>query len=238
VRARELLAQRRLGKILQVQASAVYSGPYRGWDPKSDWYFDPRSGGVLYDWGSHLVDLLFHLTGIDIEAVSAAGERSLPGLPLIDNIAAAFRATKGVVGTIDLAWGTRGNILMFQIHGTAGSLLVSPDYFEHRTPQGGGLNQVGTHLANARAIVAHKAGAVIRRKSSDDVHPQATDCFIQAICGNPQGRTYMWDAVRVHRVLEAVGASVTQGHTAQQVADRQIADRPPTADAPAGPVAA
>ena len=135
IRARELLVERRLGKILQIQASAVYSGPYRGWDPKSDWYLDPLSGGPLYDWGSHLLDLVVYITDLKVETVSATAQKSLPGLPVKDSIAAAFQAREGIVGTINLAWGTRGNLLMLQIHGTAGSLLVSDDYYEHRTPK-------------------------------------------------------------------------------------------------------
>ena len=211
VRARELLKERRLGKILQVQASAVYSGPYMGWDPKSDWYFDPRSGGVLYDWGSHLIDLLVHITDLDLEAVSAAAQKSLPGLPVMDNIVATFQARGSIAGTLNLAWGARGNLLMLQIHGTAGSLLVSDDYYEHRTPTGGGLNKLGTLLGNAHEILAQKAGAVIRRKSSDAIHARATQCFIEAIRGEVQVKAYKWDAVRVHHVLAAIAASIEQG---------------------------
>ncbi len=211
VRARELLEQRRLGKILQVQASAVYSGPYRGWDPKSDWYFDPHSGGPLYDWGSHLLDLLVYITNLDIEVVSAMAQKSLPGLPVLDSIVAGFQARKSIVGTLNLAWGTRGNLLMLQIHGTAGSLIVSDDYYEHRTPQGGGLNKLGTLLGNAHEILNQRSGAVIRRKSSDVTHLQATRCFIEAIRGEVQVQAYKWDAVRVHYVLGAIAASLEQG---------------------------
>lgn len=211
VRARELLQERRLGKILQVQASAVYCGPHRGWDPKSDWYFDPRSGGVLYDWGSHLLDLLVYITNLDVETVSATAQKSLPGLPVMDNIVVTFQARRGIVGTLNLAWGARGNMLMLQIHGTAGSLLVSDDYYEHRTPQGGGLNKLGTLLGNAQEILTQKAGAVIRRRSSDAIHPKATQCFIEAIRGEVQVRAAKWDAVRVHHVLGAVAASIEQG---------------------------
>jgi UDP-N-acetylglucosamine 3-dehydrogenase len=211
VRARELLKERRLGKILQVQASAVHSGPYRGWDPKSDWYFDPRSGGVLYDWGSHLVDLLMYITNLDLEVVSATAQKSLPGLPVVDSIVADFQARRGILGTLNLAWGARGSIFMLQVHGTAGSLLVSDDYYEHRTPQGGGLNKLGTLLGNAQEILTQKAGAVIRRKSSDVIHPKATQCFIEAIRGEVQVQAAKWDAVRVHHVLGAIAASIEQG---------------------------
>ena len=211
LRARELLEERRLGRILQVQASAVYSGPYRGWDPKSDWYFDPGSGGVLYDWGSHLLDLVVYIANLDVETVSAMAQKSLPGLPVVDSFVATLQANRGIVGTLNLAWGTRGNLLMLQIHGTAGSLLVSDDYYEHRTPQGGGLSKLGTLLGNAYEILTQKGGAAIHRKSSDVSHPRATKCFIEAIRGEMQVQTYMWDAVRVHQVLGAIAASVEQG---------------------------
>lgn len=211
LRARQLLEERRLGKILQVQASAVYSGPYRGWDPKSDWSFDPRSGGPLYDWGSHLLDLLVYITSLDIETVFATAQKSLPGLPLMDNIVAAFQANKGIVGTLNLAWGARGNLLMLQIHGTAGSLLVSDDYYEHRTPQGGGLNKLGTLVGNAHEILTQKAGAVIRHKSSEGLYAKAAQCFIEAIRGQVQLQLATWDAVQVHHVLAAIADSIEQG---------------------------
>ena len=119
----------------------------------------------------------------------------------MDNIVAAFQARKDIVGTLNLAWGARGNLLMLQIHGTAGSLLVSDDYYEHRTPTGGGLNKLGTLLGNAHEILAQKAGAVIRRKSSDVLYLKAAQCFIEAIRGEVQVQAAKWDAVRVHHVL-------------------------------------
>ncbi|NLE45894.1 MAG: Gfo/Idh/MocA family oxidoreductase [Chloroflexi bacterium] len=211
LRARKLLIERRLGKILQIQASAVYSGPYRGWDPKSDWYFDPRSGGVLYDWGSHLLDLLVYVANLEIETVSAVAQKSLPGLPIADSFAASFRARRDIVGTLNLAWGTRGNLLMLQIHGTAGSLLVSDDYYEHRMPTGGGLNKLATLLANARELLTQKASAVLRRRPSDTLHARATRVFIEAIRGEVEVHNYKWDAVRVHYMLATIAAAVEHG---------------------------
>jgi len=211
LRARALLADRRLGKILQVQASAVYSGPYRGWDPKSDWHLDPRSGGPLYDWGSHLLDLLAYIAELDIEKVSAMAQRSLPGFPLLDNIVAVFQARRDIVGTINLAWGTRGNLLMLQIHGSAGSLLVSDDFYEHRKPIGGRLNKLGTLLGNAKEILTLKVGEVIRRKPRQGLYIQAAQCFVDAIRGRIPLQQAKWDAVHVHHVLSAIASSVELG---------------------------
>jgi UDP-N-acetylglucosamine 3-dehydrogenase len=211
LRARQLIQERRLGKILQVQASAVFSGPYRGWDPKSEWSFDPRSGGPLYDWGSHLLDLLLYLTKLDIETVFAMAQKSLPGLPLMDNIVAAFQARKCIVGTLNIAWGARGNLLMFQIHGSAGSLIVSDDYFEHRTPEGGGLNKLGILLSNAREILKQKTGAVIHRTSGEGLYDKATQCFMEAIRDRIKLQSAAWDAVQVHHVLAAIATSIERG---------------------------
>lgn len=210
-RARALLEDRRLGKILQVQASAVYSGPFRGWDPKSDWHLDPRSGGPVYDWGSHLLDLLMYIAELEIEKISAMAQRSLPGFPVLDNIVAAFQARRDIVGTVNLAWGARGNLLMLQIHGSAGSLLVSDDFYEHRAPIGGGLNKLGTLLGNAKEILTQKAGAVIRRQPPQRIYLQAAQCFVDAIRSPVTLQKAKWDAVHVHRVLSAIAASVERG---------------------------
>jgi len=211
VRAHELIANRRLGKIIQVQASADYSGPYRGWDPKSDWPLDPQSGGPLYDWGSHLFDLLLFITGIDVQVISANADRSLPGMPLLDSVGAVFRANKGIIGTANLAWGARGNLLMLQIHGTAGSLIVSEDYFEHRTPTGGGWNKIGTLLGNARDIFSQKTSAFIQRRSVDLLYVKAAENFVAAIQGKAQLTANIRDAIHVHQVLSAIRSSLEQG---------------------------
>ena len=100
---------------------------------------------------------------------------------------------------------------MLQIHGSAGSVLVSDDYYEHRTPTGGGLNKLGTLLDNSREILTQKVGAVIRRKSSDVLYLKAAQYFIKAIRGQVHVQAAMWDAVNVHHVLAALAASVEQG---------------------------
>jgi predicted dehydrogenase len=214
VKAKELLENRRLGKILQIQASAVYSGPYRGWDPKSDWYLDPRSGGPLYDWGSHLLDLVLYITRVEVEKISALAGVSLPGLSVKDNIVASFQARRDIVGTVNLAWGTRGNLLMLEVHGSAGSLLVSDDYFEHRTPTGGGLNKLGTLLGNANEILSHKVRAFMKPKSQEMLYQKATRFFLDAIRGGTYLETATRDAVQVHHVLAAITSSMDQGNAA------------------------
>lgn len=204
-RARRLIEEKRVGKILQIQGIVAKPGPYIGWDPKSDWYFDQRSGGLLYDLGSHLLDLLLYVTAINIESVCASARTSLPGLPVPDNIVVIFRGSNDVVGSLNLAWAAPANLTMLQIHGTAGSIIVSEDYFEHRTAMAGGIDRLTTLLDNMREILRRRGHSIIRRQSSDTTYVEASHSFVEAVRGGSPLRCSARDAVRVHRVLEAIG---------------------------------
>lgn len=210
-RARALLAERRLGKILQIQAFAAKPGPYMGWDPKSDWYFDPRNLGVLYDQGSHVLDLLVYMAGADLECLHAATRTSLPGLSVPDNIAVAFRTLRETIGTLNLAWGARANQIMFQFHGTAGSVIVSTDSFEHRTPRGGGIDRMTTLADNGKHVLGRTLKRLRNRSTVDPEYEAASRNFLASIRGDEVPRVTARDAARVHRGLEGIGAFILRG---------------------------
>jgi predicted dehydrogenase len=207
-RARQIIQERRLGKILQIQGIAVHSGPYRGWDPKGEWYLDEKEGGVLYDWGSHLVDLIYFLVDFEMVKIYSSARKSLPGLPVFDNISTIFEGDQEILGSISLSWGARGNLTMIQIHGTAGSILVSEAYFEHRTPQGGGINQLKTYLDNSFTTLKEKTISFFRRQTYEPAHLGVSLDFLEAIRNKTAPRVTAADALRVHCVLEAIQASL------------------------------
>jgi len=209
-RARRLIEEKRIGKILQIQGIAAKPGPYIGWDPKSDWYFDQRNLGVLYDQGSHLLDLLLYVADLDMESVCAVSRTSLPGLPVPDNIVAAFRGRNDVIGSLNLAWGAPANMTMLQIHGTAGSIIVSDGYFEHRTPQNGGSDRLATLLDNMWEIISQTGRSIVHRKSSETTYAGAARNFVEAILGKAALRASARDSVRMHRALEAIEYSLQQ----------------------------
>ncbi len=206
--ARQIIKEKRLGNILQIHGIAANAGPYIGWDPKSDWYFDPRNGGVLYDWGSHLLDLLFYISDIEIEEVCATAQSSLPGLPAPDNIIVVFRGSRNVVGSLSLSWAAPGKVTMLQFHGTAGTILVSEEYFEHRTPQHGGLNKLITLLDNMKSLIGQKVRSSIPGKTYTNSYIESARNFIEAIRTQAPLRVNPWDSVRVHHVLEAIRQSL------------------------------
>jgi predicted dehydrogenase len=217
-RARRLIQEKRIGKILQIQGTIAKPGPYIGWDPKSDWYFDQRSGGLLYDLGSHLLDLLLYLTDIevDVKSICATARTSLPGLPMPDNIVTIFRDCNDIVASLNLAWAARANLIMIQIHGTAGSIIVSEEYFEHRTPQGGGISRLATLLGNILEILSQRWNSIIRRQPSDTTYLDASRNFIEAIRGEASLLVSARDGVRIHRVLEAIRDYLDQDSSAEE----------------------
>lgn len=214
-RARALLRERRLGKILQIQALAAKPGPYMGWDPKSDWYFDQRNVGVLYDQGGHVLDLLLYMADVDLECLHAASRTSLPGLTVPDNIAVAFRTHHETIGTLNLAWGARANQIMFQFHGTAGSVIVSTDFFEHRTPRGGGIDRIAMLADNAKHILGRTWERLRNRSTVDPEYEAASRSFLAAVRGEEALRVTARDAARVHRGLEGIAELIRSSAPAE-----------------------
>jgi predicted dehydrogenase len=207
-RARALLRERRLGKILQIQAFAAKPGPYMGWDPKSDWYFDKRNVGVLYDHGSHMLDLLLYMAEADLECLHAATRAALPGLTVPDNIAVVFQTPNGTIGTLNLAWGARANQIMFQFHGTAGGVIVTTDWFEHRTPRGGGIDRIATLVGNGKHTLGRAWERLVHRTSADSEYAAASRNFLAAVRGQEAPRVTARDAARVHRGLEGIARAI------------------------------
>jgi myo-inositol 2-dehydrogenase/D-chiro-inositol 1-dehydrogenase len=74
------------------------------------WFVDPRrSGGILFELGSHDIDLQLALAGpVDsVQAAAATGLLALAGTPpgrLDDSVAAILRFAGGGLGTIQVAW--------------------------------------------------------------------------------------------------------------------------------------
>jgi len=135
MRAKQLIGEGRLGRILSFRAHYLHSGSV---DPSKPvgWRFDPVGGGVLFDLGSHVLDLMHWLLG-EYAAVSAMDTTLYPsrpgpdGKPLAINTDDAVwlmaKMCSGALGTIEatkIATGTTDE-LCFDIHGDRGALRYS-----------------------------------------------------------------------------------------------------------------
>ena len=65
LRAKQIVEEGRLGRVLSFRACYLHSG---GVDPHApvSWRFEKGSsgGGALYDLGSHALDIIYHLLGV------------------------------------------------------------------------------------------------------------------------------------------------------------------------------
>ncbi len=145
MRARQLLEDGRVGNIMSFRACYLHSGSV---DPKKPigWKQDKKfgGGGVLFDLGSHILDLIYFLLG-EYKSVFAETRVVYPQRPdktgkmveiEADDLALmVVRMKNGGAGTIEaskIATGTNDE-LRFEIHGDKGSIrfnLMDPNWLE------------------------------------------------------------------------------------------------------------
>jgi UDP-N-acetylglucosamine 3-dehydrogenase len=99
------MKKEKIGKPYFVRAQFASSGPYGAPGIASQFYFDPKKGGgVLFDAGSHLVDLLLWMFG-DITKVNACISTYNDEINQADDVASvSLKFENGVVGEIFASW--------------------------------------------------------------------------------------------------------------------------------------
>lgn len=153
VRAKQLIEEGRIGRVLSFRAVYLHSGSVDSGKPIG-WRYDKSlgGGGVLFDMGSHLLDLMYHLLG-EYESVFAKTEITYKQRPdksgkmvdiqADDLVLVVARMKNGGLGTIEaskIATGTNDE-LRFEIHGDKGALrfnLMEPnwlDFYDNTVPE-------------------------------------------------------------------------------------------------------
>ena len=224
-RAKELIDEGRLGQILSYQFDYLHNScvnPEKpaGWKQASNICGE---GGVLYDLGSHILDLAVFLCG-RIKSVSARSQIAFPtrtgpdGKPWQTDAPEAFymitKNENGACGTLiasKLATGMNDDI-RFLIHGTKGALsfsLMNPNYlgFYDATAQGGnyggfsGFTQiecVGRYPKPAGAFPSPKAATGWLRG-----HLMSMYHFLNAVYEGKQNAPSFADACYIQKVMQA-----------------------------------
>jgi myo-inositol 2-dehydrogenase/D-chiro-inositol 1-dehydrogenase len=101
-----LLVSRSIGPTEPARTDLAASDPLTG----DRWFADPeRGGGILFELGSHDIDLQLAIAGPveSVQAAAAGGLLALAGRPatgLQDAVTAALRFSSGGLGTIQVAW--------------------------------------------------------------------------------------------------------------------------------------
>jgi len=154
LRAKELMDEGFVGRLFGYRAAYLHAGYIEASRPMS-WRLDAHvsGGGALHDLGSHIIDLMRHLTG-EITRVSARCETLIPERPTRDGGTARVEVDDVVLMQVELANGALATLeasrlatgvndeLNFEIHGDKGALrfsLMDPNWlyaYDHRDTPG------------------------------------------------------------------------------------------------------
>lgn len=146
MRAKQLIDEGFLGDVYSFRAAYLHAG-YIDPNRPITWRLDKSKagGGALFDLGSHIIDLIYHLLG-EFQSVYSLSETFIKERPFKDSTHRAevnvdditlmiVRLKNGAIGTIEtsrLATGTNDE-LRFEIHGQKGAIrfnLMEPNWLE------------------------------------------------------------------------------------------------------------
>ena len=153
IRAKQLIEEGRIGKVLSFRAVYLHSGSVDP-DKPMGWKQDKKAGGggVLFDMGSHVLDLMYYLLG-EYDSLSARTEivyaqrpdssGKMVDIEAEDLVILVARMKNGGTGTIEaskVATGTNDE-LRFEIHGDKGAVRFNLmeanwlEYFDNGVPE-------------------------------------------------------------------------------------------------------
>jgi predicted dehydrogenase len=103
--AKEWVHKGKIGKVFYVRAQFASPGPYGAPGITSSFYFDPsKGGGVLFDAGYHLIDLLLWMFG-DITEVRACINTYKKEINRADDVASvSIKFKNGIIGELFASW--------------------------------------------------------------------------------------------------------------------------------------
>ena len=232
LRAKQLIDEERVGKILSFSAKYLHSSALFPERPIG-WKQDKNicGGGVLFDLGSHVIDLIYHLCG-SFSSVCAMTQTVYPERAFRDGTVRAANADEAFYMLAKLKNGAQGTLsaskiaaganddLSFEIFGEKGSIrfsLMDPDflYFYDNTleelPLGGtrgytAIECVGRYLAPGGGFPAPKAPIGWIRG-----HVESMYNFLNSVFGGTQTSPSFTDAAHVQKVMEAAYQSAKYG---------------------------
>lgn len=232
LRAKQLVDEGRLGRVLQFRAAYMHSGSADPAAPARWKLTAAGGGGVIADLASHVFDLVEHLAGpiaaVMAETYSAYSERPLPGDPSrkvpVDAEDCALllaRLQSGGRGTIEatkIAVGAEDE-LRIEIHGTQGALrfnLMDPHHLEFydataaEGPIGGvrGWTRIDTgrgYPPPAAAFPSHKAVIGWTRG-----HVACLANFLQAVAEGRAAEPGLAQGIRVQHLMECASVSARE----------------------------
>ena len=224
MRAKEIIDEGRLGRILSFSGEYLHNSCTdvnrpAGWKQNRD----VCGGGVLFDLGSHIIDLIYMLCG-EFESVSGISQiafesrKGADGNEWQTNADEAFYMTArlkcGAIGTITASKLVQGanDDLSFAIHGEKGSIkfsLMDPNflYFYDATEKGGTLGgSCGYKAIETVGRFPLPGGTFPAPKAPTDWlrgHVGGVYSFLNSVYTGVQGTPSFSDGAHVQKIMEA-----------------------------------
>jgi len=228
LRAKQLVDEGRLGRVLTFHAEYLHSG-YQDPNRPLSWRTNKDEGGsgALGDLGSHVIDLLRHLVG-EFSAVQGQLETYVSERPVakgadetapvtVDD-AAWFRARlhNGAVGTVEASRVATGTLdaLRFRIHARKGAIhfdLMDPNFlYLYEEGRSGGAYG-GEKGWQRLETVSHYPGAAVPPGRGPlgwaRAHAENQYRFIKAVSEGEEPAPGIVDGLRAQLVIDAVERS-------------------------------
>jgi 2-desacetyl-2-hydroxyethyl bacteriochlorophyllide A dehydrogenase len=197
--ARRLIAAGALGETFGVLLNFFMDKPPSYWiggfssRAHSDWRGsrEQAGGGVLIMNLSHYVDLIRHLTGLEVEAVSSGAQSSEQTAEVEDAVSVTVRYANGALGSLFANAALRGSGIRSELRlwGPAGHLALEPDplVYTSRALDGLKTNRWQTFgrlpETDTRAAYFSRLATALEQKRAPDVTASdalAVQAFIQA----------------------------------------------------------
>jgi predicted dehydrogenase len=223
IRARQLIDEGRIGRILSFRAVYLHSGSVDP-DKPIGWKLDQATsgGGVLVDMGSHILDLVRFLIG-DYRRLAARSRILYPQRPdgsgkkiaitNEDSICLIAEMADGSLGTLEaskIATGTQDE-MRFEIHGERGALrfnLMDPNwlYFYDNTlperPYGGERGYTQIECVQRYAAPGGSFPAAKTSLGWIRCHVHSLYCFLDCVTAGRPAEPSFADGAVIQEVME------------------------------------
>lgn len=118
--AKKIILDHNIGKIISIYGQGHVFPPAQ-WS-SSTWFYEKY--GLLYDFGSHLIDMALWLNPSKVKGVYASGGNLEGEFDIIDHAQIMLQFDDNSLATLDLSWMTGMMDIYVNIQGTGGSLKL------------------------------------------------------------------------------------------------------------------
>jgi predicted dehydrogenase len=170
-----------------------------------------ENGGVVYDIGVHVIELLNLLLPQRINSVTAYSHNGYHDYNTPTNVSCSFLLDSGATGTVVFGWRSSVDITKVAIYGTGGAVSVSLKSIEYINAGTDPKDRIISHLTNSANEVKTVTNRIISILKGTEVSIndfQQAKAFIAAIEKKAQPPVTGEDAVYVHKVLQAIWESI------------------------------